>query len=182
MNSSLLVRSTRILVSRRISSSSILFPRYFATNVVNKNVNDELKKPLRIERELPDPTKDKYKQRIGFAAFVIAVGSSLALIFNYEKTESPIVVNTLYYLRRSPRTRELLGDNIEFDGIIPWVYGELNQVAGNVNIKFHIKGSNNVSGTVKLIADRKNREEEFLIHQWTLTVGDKQIDLLSEEQ
>ncbi|SCU85682.1 LAFA_0D17106g1_1 [Lachancea sp. 'fantastica'] len=138
-------------------------------------------KPLRIERELPDPTKDKMKNRVQLGLFVVAIGVSLACIFNYEKTQSPIVSNSLYHMRRSQAIRDLLGDSIDFDGLVPWVFGDLNQVAGRVNISFYIKGSKNVQGVVKLVADRENKHQEFLIHDWSVTVGDRKIDLLSEE-
>ncbi|TMN32418.1 hypothetical protein CWB94_24115, partial [Pseudoalteromonas piscicida] len=72
----------------------------------------------------------------GFLLISVAIGSALSLIFNYEKTESPIISNTLYYIRRSPATKNILGESIEFDGIIPWVYGELNSVKGRINITF----------------------------------------------
>lgn len=137
-------------------------------------------RPLRIDRDLPDPREDRAKQIMGFVGFSIAMTASLALIFNYEKTESPIIETSLYQLRRSPVTKELLGENIEFSGIIPWVYGELNPVKGKINIKFYIKGDNKVPGVVRLVADRENRAEQFLIHEWSLTVNDKQFDLLTE--
>lgn len=107
-------------------------------------------RPLRIDRDLPDPTKDKIKNRAQLGAFAIAICASLAMIFNYEKTQSPIVSNSLYHMRRSQSIREILGDNIDFDGLTPWVFGTLNQVAGKVNISFYIKGSKNVQGVVKL--------------------------------
>ena len=137
-------------------------------------------KPMRIDRELPDPRADKKKQWAGFAVFVVAISSALAIIFNYEKTENPIISDTLYQLRKSKITKEWLGENIEFDGIIPWVYGKLNPVAGVVNITFYIKGDKNQSGMIRLVADRENRHEEFLIHEWSLTVNDKKFDLLNE--
>lgn len=136
-------------------------------------------RPLRIDRELPDPTKGKIKQRLQFLGFSVAMVAALTIIFNYEKTESPIVSNTLYHLRRSPATAQLLGENIEFDGLVPWVHGELNQVAGKVNIRFHIKGDKN-AGVVRLIADRETPLDEFLIHEWSLTVNEQKLDLLSE--
>ncbi|SCU79971.1 LAMI_0B00342g1_1 [Lachancea mirantina] len=136
-------------------------------------------RPLRIERELPDPTKDRFKRRAQLLGFGVAIGVSLLCIFNYEKTQSPIISSTLYHLRRSPETRQLLGDNLDFDGLIPWVYGDLNQVAGRVNVTFYIKGSKNLQGMVKLIADRENGAKEFLIHEWSITVGDQKIDLLA---
>ncbi|CDF91931.1 related to Cytochrome c oxidase assembly protein 1 [Zygosaccharomyces bailii] len=137
-------------------------------------------RPLRIDRDLPDPFADRTKQRVTFAAFGIGIIAALALIFNYEKTESPVISNTFYHLRRSPRTQELLGENIEFDGLFPWIHGKLNQVAGKVNIRFNVKGSKNVGGVVRLIADKDNDLGEFLIREWSLTVGDNQVDLLQE--
>ncbi|CAB4256241.1 similar to Saccharomyces cerevisiae YIL157C COA1 Mitochondrial inner membrane protein required for assembly of the cytochrome c oxidase complex (complex IV) [Maudiozyma barnettii] len=141
-------------------------------------INNE--KPMRIDRELPDPRADRKKQWAGFAAFSVAMCSALAIMFNYEKTENPIISDTLYQLRKSATTKEWLGENIEFDGIIPWVYGKLNPVAGIINITFYIKGDKNQSGMIRLVADRENRRDEFLIHEWSLTVNDKKFDLLSE--
>ncbi|SMN17920.1 similar to Saccharomyces cerevisiae YIL157C COA1 Mitochondrial inner membrane protein required for assembly of the cytochrome c oxidase complex (complex IV) [Maudiozyma saulgeensis] len=152
--------------------------RRLNTQQTKTTINNE--KPMRIDRELPDPRADRKKQWAGFAAFSIAVGSALAIIFNYEKTENPIISDTLYQLRKSATTKEWLGENIEFDGIIPWVYGKLNPVAGIINITFYIKGNKNQSGMVRLVADRENRHDEFLIHEWSLTVNDKKFDLLSE--
>ncbi|CAI4039612.1 hypothetical protein SMKI_09G0180 [Saccharomyces mikatae IFO 1815] len=145
-----------------------------------KIVLKDKSRPLRIDRELPDPGKERKKQILGFLVFSVAIGSALSLIFNYEKTESPIISNTLYHIRRSPATRDILGESIEFDGIIPWVYGELNSVKGRINITFYIKGDKNVTGTVRLVADRNTRDEEFLLHEWSVTTADKKIDLLAE--
>lgn len=170
---SLIKRSTRSLTSQR-------FGMRLLSNKPELILRDK-SRPLRIERELPDPTKEKFKQRAQFVGFLVTMGVSLMCIFNYEKTQSPVVSNTLYHMRRSQQTRELLGENIDFDGLVPWVFGELNQVAGNVNIKFYIKGSKGVQGVVKLVADRENQQQEFLIHEWSVSVGDKKIDLLAED-
>ena len=137
-------------------------------------------KPMVIDRELPDPFKDKKKNIIGFIVFATAVSAALAIIYNYEKVENSIIYDTIYQLRKSERTRELLGDDIEFAGLIPWIYGTLHPVKGIVDIKFYIKGTKDVIGTVRLVADRENHLEEFLIHEWTLTVGDQKVDLLAE--
>ncbi|CCK72839.1 Coa1p KNAG_0L02220 [Huiozyma naganishii CBS 8797] len=138
-------------------------------------------RPLRVDRELPNPLKDRYKLRWGFFGFSALMVASLAMIFNYEKVENPIIDNTLYQLRRSGATRALLGQDIQFAGVVPWVYGKLHPVAGEIDIKFYIRGDKpNAVGVVKLVADRQNRNQEFLIHEWSLTVGDQQVDLLSE--
>lgn len=174
----MLSRVVRI-VSRRAFRSNI--PLLMAT-APPKLVLKDKDRPLRVERDLPNPYKDRNRRRVEFLGFSVAIIAALALIFNYEKTESPIVSNTLYHLRRSPAITDLLGENIEFDGIMPWVFGELNQVAGKVNIKFYIKGSKGVSGVVKLVAGREARQDEFLIQEWSLTTKDKKIDLLSENE
>ena len=145
-----------------------------------KIVLKDKNRPLRIDRELPDPTTERRKRIAGFLLFSVAIGSALSLIFNYEKTESPIISNTLYYIRRSPAIKNILGESIEFDGIIPWVYGELNSVKGRINITFYIKGDKNVTGTVRLVADRNTHDEEFLIHEWSVTAAGQKIDLLAE--
>lgn len=160
-------------------SKSVL-KRFVATQepkILLKNAN----RPMRIDRELPDPTKDKFKRRVQFVGFLVAMGVSLAVIFNYEKTQSPVITNTIYHMRKSPKIRESLGEQIDFDGIIPWVHGELNQVAGRVNIKFYLKGSKGKVGTVKLVADRENKHQEFLIHEWSVEVDGQKYDLLSED-
>ncbi|AMD23021.1 HHR252Wp [Eremothecium sinecaudum] len=137
-------------------------------------------RPMRIERELPDINKGKLQRRLGFVGFLVTIGVSFLAIVNYEKTQSPIVTNSLYQLRRSPATRDLLGDHVDFDGLVPWVYGQLNQVAGNINIKFYVKGSKGVTGVVTLVASRESKLESFMIHEWCLTVGDTKVDLLEE--
>ncbi|GAV52713.1 hypothetical protein ZYGR_0AG07040 [Zygosaccharomyces rouxii] len=171
----------RSLVSRLLARS-VRLPgrRLLATQRTPDLVLKDKSRPLRVERELPDPFAHRVKNRATFVTFSVGVAAALAIIFNYEKTESPIISNTFYHLRRSPRTRELLGENIEFDGLMPWVHGELNQVAGKVNIRFNIKGSNGTKAVVRLVANKDNEFQEFLIHEWSLTADDKQIDLLEE--
>ncbi|SCU77429.1 LADA_0A00408g1_1 [Lachancea dasiensis] len=173
--------STKQFLSSRRSFGAVLLRSLSTHRAAEPLVLKDKSKPLRIERELPDPTKDKFKNRLQLGIFVVAIGVSLACIFNYEKTQSPIVSNSLYHMRRSQAIRELLGDSIDFDGLVPWVYGELNQVAGKVDISFYIRGSKNVQGIVKLVADRENKHQEFLIHDWSVSVGGQKIDILAEE-
>ncbi|AET39090.1 Coa1p Ecym_4006 [Eremothecium cymbalariae DBVPG len=135
-------------------------------------------RPMRIDRELPNPQDGKNKRIATFVGFVMVIGISFSMFVNYERTQLPIVSNTMYHMRRSKQVRELMGDNIDFDGVLPWVSGKLNQVAGKVDIKFNTKGSKGVRGIVHLVADRENKDREFLIHEWSLTVGDTKVDLL----
>lgn len=150
------------------------------TRRVGQLVLKDANRPMTVNNTLPDPMKDRKKRIMAFLAFAIGTGSATAVIFNYEKTESAIVSNTMFYLRRSEQTRELLGENIEFAGVIPWVWGTLNPVAGKINITFNVKGKKGTEGTVRLIADRKNRQDEFLIREWSLASGEKKIDLMAE--
>lgn len=181
--------SSLITISTKTSSFSFLslYPLINKSVISNARYNStstpstiKYGKPLRIDRELPDPTKEQRKLMASFILFGGIMVTALAVIFNYEKTENAIVTNTLYQLRRSEKIRDLIGENIEFDGLIPWVYGQLNPMAGKVNIRFYIKGNKNKSGEIKLVADRSNKDQEFLIHEWSLTVDEQQFDLLEE--
>jgi cytochrome c oxidase assembly factor 1 len=66
--------------------------------------------------------------------------SALA-IFNYQKSQSSVVASTMYSLRTNPEAREILGDEIYFANRFPWIWGELNQVRGKINISFWVKGT-----------------------------------------
>ncbi|CCF57861.1 hypothetical protein KAFR_0D02140 [Kazachstania africana CBS 2517] len=160
-----------------LKSSNSVYSRSFITTGARLNVE---KPPLRIERELPNPFADRKKHMWQLVGFSVTMALTLSLIFNYEKTQNPIIDTTLHQLRGSNITRNILGENIQFDGLVPWVYGKLNPVAGKVDIKFYIKGTKDKVGTIKLIADRNNHNEEFLIHEWSLTVDDQKYDLLTE--
>jgi cytochrome c oxidase assembly factor 1 len=138
------------------------------------------KKPMTVDRELPDPLKDRTRSRVQFVGFWVLMGVASLLMFNYEKQNSPVVTTTLHFLRRSKIIREVLGDEIDFASIYPWISGELNQVKGVVNITFTVKGSKN-EGVVRLVADRSSRREEFLIHEWSLEVNGEKYDLLADD-
>ncbi|CCH43006.1 hypothetical protein BN7_2553 [Wickerhamomyces ciferrii] len=138
------------------------------------------KRPMTIDRELPDPFKDRTRNRIQFVGFWVLMFVSAAVMFNYEKTSSPVVTTTLHFLRRSEIIREVLGSGIDFADLYPWVSGELNQVKGAVDITFDVKGSKN-RGTIKLVANRNSRKEDFLIHEWSLEVDGKKYDLLADK-
>lgn len=138
------------------------------------------KRPMTVDRELPDPLKDRNRNRVQFVGFWVLMGVSALLMFNYEKTNSPVVTTTLHFLRRSRVIRDVLGDEIDFSSVYPWISGELNQVKGKVDICFSVKGSKK-HGEVKLVADRKSRREEFLIHEWSLEVDGKKYDLLADD-
>lgn len=108
----------------------------------------------------------------------ILVSSTLA-IFNYQKSSSSVVSSTMYALRTSPKAREYLGDEIYFAHKMPWIWGEMNQLHGRINIEFQVKG-NERQATMKFRSFRKGgRQGMFETEEWSLEGEDGQkIDLL----
>lgn len=169
----------------RWSSVGLQQLRLQSTSTASSGSTEGLKaekknKPMTVDRELPDPLKDRTRARVQFVGFWVLMGICALLMFNYEKQNSPVVTTTLHFLRRSQIIRSVLGDEIDFASVYPWISGELNQVKGVVDIKFTVKGSNN-QGVVRLVADRMSRHDEFLIHEWSLEVDGKKYDLLADD-
>ena len=108
----------------------------------------------------------------------ILVSSTLA-IFNYQKSSSSVVNSTMYALRTSPKAREYLGDEIYFAHKMPWIWGEMNQLHGRINIEFQVKG-NDRHATMRFKSFRKGgRQGMFETEEWSLEGEDGQkIDLL----
>jgi len=111
--------------------------------------------------------------------FLALLISSTLAIFNYQKSSSSVVSSTLYALRTSPRAREYLGDEIYFAHKMPWIWGEMNQLHGRIDIQFEVKG-NKRQGTMKFKSFRKGgRQGMFETEQWSLEGPDGEIvDLL----
>lgn len=130
-----------------------------------------LKNPMTINTELPDDPRPKQRLQAIFTFLVFAAGMTAAClgIFNYEKVSSPIMNATMYFLRRSEHTRELLGNKITYDGLFPWIYGEVNTMKGLVDCSTYVCGDKG-SALMILKADRK-ADEKFTIIQWLL-IGD----------
>src|SRR5271154_1402098 len=74
--------------------------------------------------------------------FLAVLVSCTLAIFNYQKSSSSVVSSTLYALRTSPKAREYLGDEIYFAHQMPWIWGEMNQLHGRINIQFEVKAIN----------------------------------------
>lgn len=107
----------------------------------------------------------------------VLISSSLA-IFNYQKSSSSVVSSTMYALRTSPKARQYLGDEIYFGSQMPWIWGEMNQLHGKIDIKFEVKGNNN-SGTMRFKSFRATRQGMFETTEWSLETKDgRKIDLL----
>ncbi|MCJ1340220.1 hypothetical protein MMC09_005514 [Bachmanniomyces sp. S44760] len=110
------------------------------------------------------------------------MAASTLAIFNYQKASSSIVNATLYALRTSPQARELLGDEIYFRDKFPWIWGEMNQLHGKINIEFGVKGTR-AKGLMRFKSTRKTRMGYFETEEWSLKTEDGQIvQLLQEER
>lgn len=88
--------------------------------------------------------------------FMIIVTVSALGIFNYQKSSSSVVAATLYALRTSEAGREELGDEIYFRDMWPWIWGEMNQLHGRVDIHFGVKGTKG-KGVMRFKSERRGR-------------------------
>jgi cytochrome c oxidase assembly factor 1 len=110
--------------------------------------------------------------------FLAVLISSTLAIFNYQKSSSSVVSSTMYALRTSPKAREYLGDEIYFAHKMPWIWGEMNQLHGRINIQFEVKG-NKAVGTMRFKSFRATRQGMFETTEWSLERKDGvKIDLL----
>ena len=110
----------------------------------------------RPDRALPEiPSSSRLWLRTLPVFLVILTGSTLA-IFNYQKSSSSIVNSTLYALRTSEEGRRYLGDEIYFRDKFPWIWGEMNQLHGRVDIAFAVKGTRG-KGFMRFKSIRKTR-------------------------
>jgi cytochrome c oxidase assembly factor 1 len=110
--------------------------------------------------------------------FLAVLISCTLAIFNYQKSSSSVVSSTMYALRTSPKAREYLGDEIYFAHKMPWIWGEMNQLHGKIDIQFEVKG-NKTSGTMRFKSFRATRQGMFETTEWSLERKDGvKIDLL----
>jgi cytochrome c oxidase assembly factor 1 len=111
--------------------------------------------------------------------FAVLIASTLA-IFNYQKSSSSVVSSTMYALRTSSKARDYLGDEIYFAHKMPWIWGEMNQLHGRIDVQFEVKGNKN-RGTMRFKSFRATRQGMFETTEWSLEKKDgTKIDLLDE--
>lgn len=173
----MLARITRLGLRNQLRtnlrSNSRLILRYQST----VQGETKVKTPVTVDREFPDPFKQQKQNRYYFVAYGIGVTLSCIIIFNYEKTRSPVINSVLYCLRRSDKIKNELGNNIDFTSSWPWISGELNTMQGRIDIEFRVGGDRN-KGTLKLKATRDSKLEPFNVHEWKLIIDDgPEIDL-----
>jgi len=132
----------------------------------------------RPDRDLPEIKTGGMRWLRTIPIFLAILVSSTLAIFNYQKSSSSVVSSTLYALRISPKAREALGDEIYFAHQMPWIWGEMNQLHGRIDIHFEVKGKKN-QGTMKFTSYRPTRTGMFETSEWSLTLADgTKIDLL----
>lgn len=110
----------------------------------------------RPDRALPQITSSSRLWLRTLPIFLVILTASTLAIFNYQKASSSIVNSTLYALRTSEDGRRLLGDEIYFRDKFPWIWGEMNQLHGRVNISFGVKGTKG-KGMMRFKSVRKTR-------------------------
>lgn len=111
--------------------------------------------------------------------FIAVLVSCTLGIFNYQKSSSSVVSSTMYALRTSPAAREFLGDEIYFAHQMPWIWGEMNQLHGRIDIHFEVRGTKR-QGTMRFRSFRRGgRNGMFETEEWSLEGDDGvKVDLL----
>ncbi|CCU77264.1 cytochrome oxidase assembly [Blumeria hordei DH14] len=159
------VRSNPVLVSRRMLRAA---PQAGEGPLMER----------RPDRELPELDQVGRRWLSSGAIFVALVAASGLALFNYQKSSSSVVASTLFALRTSATARAALGDEIYFAHYMPWIWGEINQLHGRINIHFSVKGTKNYA-TVRFKSMRPTRQGVFETIEWSLEMptGEK-LDLL----
>lgn len=135
--------------------------------------------PVTLDREFPDPFVRQKQNRWYFVTYGVGVVIACAIIFNYEKTTSPLITSTFFILRRSQVATELLGPTIGYSLQWPWISGPLNTVQGRVDISFAVKGEKS-EGTIYLKAARESKQHPFVFERFALVVDGKEHDLTKD--
>jgi cytochrome c oxidase assembly factor 1 len=61
---------------------------------------------------------------------------------------------------------------------MPWIWGEMNQLHGRIDIQFEVKGTRG-TGTMRFKSFRATRQGVFETTEWSLQMpGQEKIDLL----
>lgn len=110
----------------------------------------------RSDRALPEiPSSRKLWLRT-LPIFLSIITLSTLAIFNYQKASSSIVNATLYALRTSEAGKRELGEQVYFRDKFPWIWGEMNQLHGRIDISFGVKGTKG-KGVMRFKSVRKTR-------------------------
>lgn len=127
----------------------------------------------RSDRDLPGLSASNRWMRTIPVFVLILTGCSLA-IFNYQKLNSSVVASTLYALRTNDTARELLGDEIYFASKVPWIWGTINQLHGQIDITFGVSGKTG-RADMKFVSERRGRMGLFQTKEWSLKMPDGRV-------
>ncbi|KFA49325.1 hypothetical protein S40293_04185 [Stachybotrys chartarum IBT 40293] len=132
----------------------------------------------RADRELPDVNQVRFFWRRTLPVFIGIVACCSVAILNYQSASSPVVSATLFALRTSPRARALLGDEIYFKSQMPWIGGEINQLAGRIDITFSVRGTRGPA-VMHFVSNRATSRGVWETTEWSLRTEDGHVvDLL----
>lgn len=110
----------------------------------------------RSDRALPSIPSSRKLWLKTLPIFLSVITVSTLAIFNYQKASSSIVNATLYALRTSEAGKRELGEQIYFRDKFPWIWGEMNQLHGRIDVRFAVKGTKG-SGMMRFRSVRRTR-------------------------
>ncbi|KAL8873217.1 MAG: hypothetical protein Q9174_001281 [Haloplaca sp. 1 TL-2023] len=126
------------------------------TLIAAPSPNDGPLMTRRADRALPPITNSRKIWYKTLPIFITVITLSALAIFNYQKATSSIVNATLYALRTSDIGKRELGEQIYFRDKFPWIWGEMNQLHGRIDITFGVKGTKG-SGMMRFRSIRRTR-------------------------
>ena len=150
--------SPRLFSRSCISSHPILRPLRIQrrTLIAAPSPNDGPLLTRRSDRALPEIPSSRKLWLKTLPIFLSIITLSTLAIFNYQKASSSIVNATLYALRTSETGKRELGEQVYFRDKFPWIWGEMNQLHGRIDISFGVKGTKG-KGVMRFKSVRKTR-------------------------
>ncbi|KAF2431914.1 DUF1783-domain-containing protein [Tothia fuscella] len=135
----------------------------------------------RADRALPSITRTSSLLIRTLPVFLVVIGASSLGIFNYQKSSSSVVTSSLYALRVNGTARSILGDEIYFRRVIPWIWGSIDQLHGKIDVRFSVKGKKGW-GIMRFKSIRRSRMGVFETTEWSLETEDgRVIDLMNDQ-
>ncbi|CAN6641994.1 cytochrome c oxidase assembly factor 1 [Trichomonascus vanleenenianus] len=171
----------RLVRSPCLRASSLLVRPFSVSRPILQQAPYKENPNATVDVELPDPLKEQRRVRYSAAAFAVFMVGAFFGIIKYEDANAPVVTSTLYTLRRSQKGREILGNNIQFNSLMPWVSGKLHIARGIVDFSYTAVGEKG-SATVHFSSHKDKELRRFVVDDWSLTTPDGvKTSLLDEE-
>lgn len=131
----------------------------------------------RSDRALP-PLTSPHRWLRTLPVFAAIMAACTLAIFNYQKSNSSVVSSALYSLRTNEEARRILGDEVYFAQQLPWIWGSIDQVHGNIDVSFMVKGTRG-KAMMRFRSVRRTRMGFFETVEWSLTPeGGETVSLL----